>query len=77
MHIGLHHHRQQRPVDPAARLQQRGEERALPQFRDAQFDIAGLGGQQPGAGAVAMGGPGGRALITASADHLRRFRFDQ
>jgi hypothetical protein len=32
MHVGLHHHRQQRPVDAAARLQQRREERARAQL---------------------------------------------
>ena len=47
MHIGLHDDRHQGPVDPAARLQQRREERPLPQLGDAQLDIAGLGGQQP------------------------------
>jgi hypothetical protein len=43
MHIGLHHHRQQRPVDAPTGLQQRREERAFPQLRDAQLNIAGLG----------------------------------
>jgi hypothetical protein len=43
--VGLHHDRQQRPVDAPAGFQQRREERALPQFWDAQFDVAGLGGQ--------------------------------
>jgi hypothetical protein len=32
MHIGLHDHRQQGPVDAAARLQQRREERPFPQL---------------------------------------------
>ena len=33
VHVGLHHHREQRPVDAPAPLQQRREERALPQLR--------------------------------------------
>jgi hypothetical protein len=77
MHIGLHDHRQQRPVDPAARLQQRREERALPQLRDAQLHIAGLGRQQPGAGAVAVGGALLGSLIGPSADALGGLDLDQ
>jgi dihydrofolate reductase len=34
VHIGLHHHREQSPIDPARPLQQRREERALTQLRD-------------------------------------------
>jgi hypothetical protein len=59
VHIGLHDHRQQGPVDAAARLQQRREEGTLSQLGDLELDIAGLGRQQPGAAAIAMGGPGG------------------
>jgi hypothetical protein len=70
MHVGLHDDGQQGPVDAAARLQQRREERALPQLGDAQLHITGLGRQQPRAGAVAMGGAGVGALIPASADVL-------
>jgi hypothetical protein len=44
VHIGLHHHRQQRPVDATAWLQQRREERALAQLGDPKFDITCLGG---------------------------------
>jgi hypothetical protein len=42
VHLGLHDHREQRPVDPAAGLQQRREERSLPQLGDPQLDITGL-----------------------------------
>jgi hypothetical protein len=40
--VGLHHHRQQRPVDPAAGLQQGGEEGPLAQLGDLELDIARL-----------------------------------
>jgi hypothetical protein len=55
----LHHHRQQGPVDAAARLQQRWKERSLAQLGDLELDITGLGRQQPHAAAMAMGGPAG------------------
>ena len=77
MHVGLHDDRQQGPVDAAARFQQRREERALPQLGDAQLDITGLGGQQPPAGAVAMGGACVGALVPASADVLGGLGVDQ
>jgi hypothetical protein len=57
VHIGLHRYRQRGSVDAAACVQQRGEERVLPQLGDVQLDIAGLGRQQPGPAAVAVGGP--------------------
>jgi hypothetical protein len=44
VHIGLHHHRQQRPVDATVWLQHRREERALAQLGDPKFDITCLGG---------------------------------
>jgi hypothetical protein len=77
VHIGLHDHRQQGPVDPPARLQQRREERALAQLGDAQLDVAGLGRQQPRAGAVAMGGALLAPLIGPSADVLGGLDLDQ
>ena len=45
--VGLHHHCVQRPVDAAAVLKDRREERALAQLRDAQLDVTRLGGQKP------------------------------
>jgi hypothetical protein len=77
VHIGLHDHRQQGPVDPASGLQQRREERALPELGDAQFDIAGLGRQQPRSGSVAMGGALLAPLIGPSADVLGGLGLDQ
>ena len=45
--VGLHHHREQGPVDAPAPFQDRREEAALAQLRDLQLNVAGLGGQQP------------------------------
>ena len=75
--VGLHHHRIQRLVDPAPRLKDDREERSLAQLRDPQLDIAGLGGQQPVSGAVALGGPGIGAFVATGADVLGRLGFDQ
>jgi hypothetical protein len=77
MHIGLHHHRQQRPVDPSAWLHQRREERPLAQLGDAQLDVAGLGRQQPRSRPVAMCGALLAALIGPSADVLGGLGIDQ
>jgi transposase len=54
-HVDLHHHRVQRLIDVAARVEDRREERPLAQLRDAQFNIASLGGQQTGTVTVALG----------------------
>ena len=76
--VGLHHHREQRLVDPAAPLQQRREERPGPQLRDPQLQIPRGRGQRPRPGAVALRGaldrcaPTGPAPITAV-----RFGVDQ
>ena len=43
MHERFHDHRPQRPVDAAAGLEQRREERTLPQLGDLKFDVAGFG----------------------------------
>ncbi len=67
MQIGLHHHGEQRLVDPAAPFQQRGEERAGPQLRDPQLQIPRGRGQDAGAGAVALGGADLGALVRAGA----------
>jgi hypothetical protein len=77
VHIGLHHHCQQGPVDAPAWLQQRREERALPQLGDLEVHVAGLGRQQPGAEPVAVGDAGVSALIGPGADLLGSFSVDQ
>src|SRR4051794_13415884 len=40
VNVGLHHHRIQRLVDAAARLQDAGEERSLAELGDPQLDVA-------------------------------------
>jgi hypothetical protein len=50
-----------------------GKNDPSPHFRDAQLHVAGLGRQQPGAGAVAVGG----ALVAPGADARGGFGVDQ
>jgi len=62
---GLHHHGVEGLVDPATRLEPVGEEAALPQVGDSQAENAHLGGKQPLAVAVAVGGALIRAALMA------------
>ena len=55
--VGLHHHREQRLVDPPATFQQRGEERPGPQLGDPQLQITRGRGQRPRPGPVALRRP--------------------
>jgi hypothetical protein len=75
--VGLHHHREQRLVDPAAALQQAGEKRPGPQLGDAQLQLPGRGRQQARAVAVALGRPLRRPLVWGSADHGRELGLDE
>jgi len=59
---GLHHHGIKGLVDPAAGLKPVGEEAAMAQLWDGQGQVPHLGGEQPPAVAVAVGG----ALIGAT-----------
>jgi hypothetical protein len=77
MDVGLDHHREQRPVDPAGPLQHRREEAALAQLRDPQLDITGLRREQPVSSPVAMRRARRRAFMGLRADHLGRLRVDQ
>jgi hypothetical protein len=74
---GLHDDRPDRPVDPAPRLEQGREERARPQLRDAQLDVAGLGAEEPAPAAVAVGRPLVGPLVPAGADRLGGLELDQ
>jgi hypothetical protein len=49
----------------------------LPQLGDLELDSTGLGRQQPGTGAVAVGRPAGAALVAAGPDHLGGLGVDQ
>jgi hypothetical protein len=77
VHVGLHHHGEQRLIDPAATLQQRREERAGPQLRDAQLHIPGRGAHQPIPVPVALGHPGRGSLVRCRPDPSCRLRVDQ
>ena len=65
VHVGLHHHREQRLVDPAAPLQQRREERPRAQLGDRQLQIPRGRGQRPGPVPVALRRAGLGALVRA------------
>jgi hypothetical protein len=75
--VSLHHHREQRLVDPPTPLQQGREERPCPQLRDPQLQIPRGGGQQPGPAPVALRGPLVGALPGPSADHTGQLGVDQ
>jgi hypothetical protein len=77
MQIRLHHHGEQRLVDPAAPLQQRREERPGPQLGDPQLQIPSGRGQQARAVAVALGQPLRRPLVWSSADHGGELGLDE
>lgn len=77
MHAGLHDDRPQGPVDPAAGLEQRGEERTGAELGDAQLHVAGLGGQQAFPGTVAVGGAGLGVLVAPGADRPGGLQVDE
>jgi hypothetical protein len=77
MQIGLHDHREQGLVDPAAPLQQRGEERPSPQLGDTQLQIPSGRGAHAGPVAVALGQPLRAALVRGGADHRGELGLDQ
>jgi hypothetical protein len=77
VHVSLHHHREQGPVDAPAPLEHRQEEAAAAQLRDLELHVAGLGRQQPATAAVALVRARLRALIRRGTDHLGRLRLDQ
>ena len=77
MDVGLHHHRPQGPVDAAAGLEEGGEEAALAELGDVELDVAGLGGEQPSSGAVAVRGALGGTLVAPGADALGGLEVDE
>ena len=77
VHPGLHHHRIQGLVDPPSAFEDDREERALPQLRDPQLHIPGLGRDQPRPGPVPFGDTGSAAFIAAGADDLGGLGLDQ
>ena len=77
VHVGLHHHREQGPIDPAAPLEDRREETPVAQLRDRQLHIAGLRRQQLRASPVALVRAALGAFVRTGADHLGCFRVDE
>ena len=77
MHIGLHDHRMQRPVDAPTPLQQRREEGSGSQLGDLHLDVAGGRRHRLDAVPVAVRTAAAGAFITARADRLGGFSLDQ
>ncbi len=77
VHVCLHHHGEQRPVDPPPTFQQRREERPAAHLRDLQVQVAGLRGQQPLPVAVAPGRARFGVLARRGTDHLGGLGLDQ
>ena len=77
MQVGLHDHREQRLVDAAPALEQRGEERPGPQLRDPELEVARGRGQRPRPAAVAQCGAIGGAFPRAGTDHRSELGVDQ
>jgi hypothetical protein len=75
--VCLHHHREQRLVDPPAPFPQRRKERPGPQLGNAQLQIPGGRGQRPWPGAVALSSAGLGALMRAGTDHRGELGLDQ
>src|ERR1035441_999434 len=68
MHVGLHDHSEQGPVDPASAFQDAREEAALTELGDLQIAVPGLGREQSVTAPVALGGPACRPLEPVSSD---------
>jgi hypothetical protein len=77
VHVGLHHHGEQRPVDPPPAFHQRREERPAAHLRVLQVQVAGLRGQQAFAVAVAPRRARLGVLMRRGTDHLGGLRLDQ
>jgi hypothetical protein len=77
VHVGLHHHRVQRHVDPPPRGQQRREEGAGARLGDLDRQVPSSRGDGLVPGPVAPGGAGLGALVRVGADVRGRLRVDQ
>jgi hypothetical protein len=77
VHVRLHDDRVQSGINTAARLEQGGEQRAGAHLGDPHGHIAGGGGDDPLAVAIALGGAGLAAFVAASADVGGRLGVDQ
>ena len=77
MNVGLHHDREQGLIDPAAPLQQRREERPLPQLRNPQLQLTRGGRKSARTGPVALRDTIRSAFERGGTDERGRFRIDQ
>ena len=75
--VGLHDHRIEGLIDPAAGFEDRGEETAGPQFRDLQGQIPHLGGEGARPVAVAVAEPLLRALVPVRTEEGSKLQLDQ
>jgi len=75
--VGLHDHRIQGLIDPAAGLQDRGDEAAGPQLGDLQREISHLGGQGARPVAVAVAQPFLGPLMAVSTEEGGNLQLDQ
>jgi len=77
MDVGLLHHREQRPLMPAARLEQTRKVAARPQLGNVELDGADPSVPLPVSVAVAIGGPAGCTLVRLGADQLGHLGLHQ
>jgi hypothetical protein len=75
--VGLHHDGEQGLVDPSALLEQRGEERPLAELGDLGVEVAGRCREDPGPGAVPLGGAVGVALESIGTDVCGGLHIDE
>ncbi len=75
--VGLHDHGVEGLVDAPAGLQDRGEEAAFSELGDGELDVAGLGGEHPGAVPVALVGAPVAPLVAIGTDRGGQLGFDQ
>jgi hypothetical protein len=77
VHVGLHDHSEQGPIDATPPFEDAREEAAGAKFRDLQVHIAGFGRQQSVSSAVALRGPSAGPFEAIGADLGRRLGVDE
>jgi len=75
--VGLHDHRIQGLIDPAAGLEARGQETAGPQLGDLELNVAHLGGEAAAPVAVAIAEPLLGAVVAVSTQNGGDLQLDQ
>ena len=77
MDVGLHDDGVEGLIDATPTLHEGGEVAAVPQLGDLELDVAGLGADGLGSGAVAPRGPHDRSLVGLGADAFGRLGVNQ